>query len=80
MILAVQVSLTQARIDMSELDEDSDGFLQPHVCFFIFLFFLSLLGFQLFKIELNYLLGISFIQIIYFLLCIYIFIENSCFF
>ncbi|KAL1078951.1 hypothetical protein V6Z11_D10G189900 [Gossypium hirsutum] len=24
------VSLTQARIDMSELDEDSDGFLQPH--------------------------------------------------
>jgi hypothetical protein len=27
----VQVSLTQARIDMSELDEDSDGFLQPHV-------------------------------------------------
>lgn len=26
-----QVSLTQARIDMSELDEDSDGFLQPHV-------------------------------------------------
>ncbi|GAB4851252.1 Probable serine/threonine-protein phosphatase 2A regulatory subunit B'' subunit ton2 [Ancistrocladus abbreviatus] len=23
-------SLTQARIDMSELDEDSDGFLQPH--------------------------------------------------
>ncbi|KZV51221.1 tonneau [Dorcoceras hygrometricum] len=26
----VQVSLTQARIDMSELDEDSDGFLQPH--------------------------------------------------
>lgn len=29
--LAVQVSLTQARIDMSELDEDSDGFLQPHV-------------------------------------------------
>lgn len=32
--IAVQVSLTQARIDMSELDEDSDGFLQPHVwCF-----------------------------------------------
>lgn len=32
-----QVSLTQARIDMSELDEDSDGFLQPHVlllCFY----------------------------------------------
>jgi len=27
----MQVSLTQARIDMSELDEDSDGFLQPHV-------------------------------------------------
>lgn len=27
----LQVSLTQARIDMSELDEDSDGFLQPHV-------------------------------------------------
>ncbi|KAL0287028.1 UNVERIFIED_CONTAM: putative serine/threonine-protein phosphatase 2A regulatory subunit B'' subunit TON2 [Sesamum radiatum] len=27
------VSLTQARIDMSELDEDSDGFLQPHVCY-----------------------------------------------
>lgn len=26
-----QVSLTQARIDMSELDEDSDGFLQRHV-------------------------------------------------
>lgn len=26
-----QVSLTQARIDMSELDEDSDGFLQPQV-------------------------------------------------
>ncbi|GJR04059.1 probable serine/threonine-protein phosphatase 2A regulatory subunit B'' subunit TON2, partial [Tanacetum coccineum] len=26
----VQVSLTQARIDMSELDEDSDGFLQHH--------------------------------------------------
>ncbi|KVH95604.1 Calcium-binding EF-hand [Cynara cardunculus var. scolymus] len=25
------VSLTQARIDMSELDEDSDGFLQPHL-------------------------------------------------
>ncbi|KAK4382716.1 putative serine/threonine-protein phosphatase 2A regulatory subunit B'' subunit TON2 [Sesamum angolense] len=25
-----EVSLTQARIDMSELDEDSDGFLQPH--------------------------------------------------
>ncbi|URD95038.1 serine threonine-protein phosphatase 2A regulatory subunit B [Musa troglodytarum] len=25
------VSLTQARIDMSELDEDSDGFLQLHV-------------------------------------------------
>ncbi|KAJ0727030.1 putative serine/threonine-protein phosphatase 2A regulatory subunit B'' subunit gamma [Helianthus annuus] len=24
------VSLTQARIDMSELDEDSDGFLQPY--------------------------------------------------
>ncbi|GLJ45903.1 hypothetical protein SUGI_0966330 [Cryptomeria japonica] len=24
------VSLTQARIDMSELDEDADGFLQPH--------------------------------------------------
>ncbi|KAL7178097.1 hypothetical protein ACSBR2_031283 [Camellia fascicularis] len=24
------VSLTEARIDMSELDEDSDGFLQPH--------------------------------------------------
>ncbi|PWA87195.1 Serine/threonine-protein phosphatase 2A [Artemisia annua] len=24
------VSLTQARIDMSELDEDSDGFLQHH--------------------------------------------------
>ncbi|KAL1832538.1 hypothetical protein ACET3Z_002189 [Daucus carota] len=24
------VSLTQVRIDMSELDEDSDGFLQPH--------------------------------------------------
>ncbi|GMJ14067.1 TONNEAU 2, FASS 1, EMBRYO DEFECTIVE 40, GORDO [Hibiscus trionum] len=24
------VSLTQARIDMSEIDEDSDGFLQPH--------------------------------------------------
>lgn len=31
MIMVVQVSLTQARIDMSELDEDSDGFLQPHV-------------------------------------------------
>jgi hypothetical protein len=31
MIMAVQVSLTQARIDMSELDEDSDGFLQFHV-------------------------------------------------
>ncbi|XP_025611511.1 probable serine/threonine-protein phosphatase 2A regulatory subunit B'' subunit TON2 isoform X2 [Arachis hypogaea] len=27
---AEKVSLTQARIDMSELDEDSDGFLQPH--------------------------------------------------
>lgn len=27
----IQVSLTQARIDMSELDEDSDGFLQSHV-------------------------------------------------
>lgn len=26
-----QVSLTQARIDMSELDEDGDGFLQPQV-------------------------------------------------
>ncbi|KMZ63103.1 hypothetical protein ZOSMA_427G00010 [Zostera marina] len=26
------VSLTQARIDMSELDEDTDGFLQPNVC------------------------------------------------
>ncbi|GJS60805.1 probable serine/threonine-protein phosphatase 2A regulatory subunit B'' subunit TON2 [Tanacetum coccineum] len=25
-------SLTQARIDMSELDKDSDGFLQYHVC------------------------------------------------
>lgn len=31
MNMDVQVSLTQARIDMSELDEDSDGFLQPHV-------------------------------------------------
>ena len=29
--VTVQVSLTQARIDMSELDEDSDGFLQSHV-------------------------------------------------
>jgi hypothetical protein len=28
---AIQVSLTQARIDMSELDEDGDGFLQPQV-------------------------------------------------
>ncbi|KAK4491079.1 hypothetical protein RD792_001801 [Penstemon davidsonii] len=28
--LDLKVSLTQARIDMSELDEDSDGFLQPH--------------------------------------------------
>ena len=28
----LQVSLTQARIDMSELDEDSDGYLQPRVC------------------------------------------------
>ncbi len=27
----MQVSLTQARIDMSELDEDGDGFLQPQV-------------------------------------------------
>ncbi|KAI7746327.1 hypothetical protein M8C21_030578 [Ambrosia artemisiifolia] len=27
---AEKVSLTQARIDMSELDEDSDGFLQPN--------------------------------------------------
>ncbi|THG23973.1 hypothetical protein TEA_017010 [Camellia sinensis var. sinensis] len=27
---AEKVSLTQARIDMSELDEDSDGFLQSH--------------------------------------------------
>jgi serine/threonine-protein phosphatase 2A regulatory subunit B'' len=27
--LQFQVSLTQARIDMSELDEDGDGFLQP---------------------------------------------------
>ena len=35
--LNVQVSLTQARIDMSELDEDSDGFLQPHVCLLYFL-------------------------------------------
>ncbi|XP_057745820.1 uncharacterized protein LOC130963747 [Arachis stenosperma] len=26
-----QVSLTQARIDMSELDEDYDGFFQPHL-------------------------------------------------
>lgn len=34
--LNVQVSLTQARIDMSELDEDSDGFLQPHVCLLYF--------------------------------------------
>lgn len=31
-IVIIQVSLTQARIDMSELDEDSDGFLQPRVC------------------------------------------------
>lgn len=30
----VQVSLTQARIDMSELDEDGDGFLQPQVTHF----------------------------------------------
>ena len=30
-IMVAQVSLTQARIDMSELDEDSDGFLQPQV-------------------------------------------------
>jgi hypothetical protein len=30
-LVLLQVSLTQARIDMSELDEDSDGFLQPHV-------------------------------------------------
>lgn len=37
MIMVVQVSLTQARIDMSELDEDSDGFLQPHVCILIFI-------------------------------------------
>ncbi len=29
--LQFQVSLTQARIDMSELDEDGDGFLQPQV-------------------------------------------------
>lgn len=35
MIMVGQVSLTQARIDMSELDEDSDGFLQPHVCILI---------------------------------------------
>ncbi|XP_075512259.1 putative serine/threonine-protein phosphatase 2A regulatory subunit B'' subunit TON2 [Primulina tabacum] len=28
--LNFKVSLTQARIEMSELDEDSDGFLQPH--------------------------------------------------
>ncbi|GJR61819.1 probable serine/threonine-protein phosphatase 2A regulatory subunit B'' subunit TON2 [Tanacetum coccineum] len=27
----LRLSLTQARIDMSELDEDSDGFLQHHV-------------------------------------------------
>lgn len=31
MLNTVQVSLTQARIDMSELDEDSDGFLQSNV-------------------------------------------------
>ena len=29
--MTVKVSLTQARIDMSELDEDSDGFLQSQV-------------------------------------------------
>ena len=29
--ISFQVSLTQARIDTSELDEDSDGFLQPQV-------------------------------------------------
>ncbi|CAI9779773.1 unnamed protein product [Fraxinus pennsylvanica] len=29
-LISTLVSLTQARIDMSELDEDSDGFLQPH--------------------------------------------------
>ncbi|KAL8142706.1 hypothetical protein V2J09_015738 [Rumex salicifolius] len=29
-LIRMMVSLTQARIDMSELDEDSDGFLQPH--------------------------------------------------
>lgn len=34
--MIVQVSLTQARIDMSELDEDSDGFLQPIVWILIF--------------------------------------------
>nr|GFC54570.1 putative serine/threonine-protein phosphatase 2A regulatory subunit B'' subunit TON2 [Tanacetum cinerariifolium] len=32
---AEKVSLTQARIDMSELDEDSDGFLQHHVRAFL---------------------------------------------
>ncbi|KAL2505040.1 putative serine/threonine-protein phosphatase 2A regulatory subunit B'' subunit TON2 [Abeliophyllum distichum] len=31
-----KVSLTQARIDMNELDKDSDGFLQPHVWSFHF--------------------------------------------
>lgn len=28
---SLQVSLTQARIDMCELDDDGDGFLQPQV-------------------------------------------------
>jgi len=31
MFNTIQVSLTQARIDMSELDEDSDGFLHSDV-------------------------------------------------
>lgn len=35
----LQVSLTQARIDMSELDEDSDGFLQSIVWNFSNFFF-----------------------------------------
>lgn len=37
MVMIMQVSLTQARIDMSELDEDSDGFLQQHVWILILL-------------------------------------------
>jgi hypothetical protein len=41
LFIVVQVSLTQARIDMSELDEDSDGFLQPHVWLYAFILTLT---------------------------------------